>query len=303
MTSDNKQITLFLLIVLSILLPSCAWMFGSDIHKHVVLQVPPQTRITDVFTGEVLPLDTIELRRGLATAVTIRNGKRFALRLEVDSTVAYATTSLERNWNSALNYFNFGIGFAVDQILETSYKVKPDTLKNISFEKMSVDRRNGIEDSLRSTARYPEMYSLINKRTDDLGSVWASMILADFSSDSRGGGCVGAGFVFNQWLMPFYEFSALSIVEYADRAGERVELTSMSYMHSLGILVRETRYGFFGSGSIGIDNHFSISAGLSGQWGRIEYRYLHMNPESSAFPGTTVALGLHCIGYTFNVML
>jgi hypothetical protein len=53
------QMKFLLILITGVCCSSCAWMTGSDLRENVVVHVPPNTTVKDVYSGERVPLNTL----------------------------------------------------------------------------------------------------------------------------------------------------------------------------------------------------------------------------------------------------
>jgi hypothetical protein len=166
-----KSCIFLISVCVVVILSSCSYMTGSRLTENIRVNAPYPVTIRDVYTGDTLKLNTMIKDADTFRVVRLQNGIRHALAFETDSSIAYRTTDLKRNWWGALNFLSYGLGCAVDQMLETSYHIDPQYFSKFTFNKLSPEQQSIIEDSLRDIERHSIPHSLIDKRTNFVVSV------------------------------------------------------------------------------------------------------------------------------------
>lgn len=314
-----------IIIVLSALCTSCAWMSGSNVHEDVLLRVPPSTHVLDVYTGDEVPIDSLVGEGGTQSIITLRNGMRHALRFSHDSGVRYQTFDLRRNWIGALNALSpAGVGFLVDQTLGTAYHLEPQFVRAMVFDTMSAEIQRHIEDSLRSIDRRPIPHSVIDHRTNVVGSFWATIATAGPSHSDLpfSPAQLGVGLAPIPYVMVLFEYSWMGGITYPDlyTANYGSYETSAEF-RSWGICLQEPVYGLFASWRYGNGitreyavetgtapdriasiTHYSLGVGFYGQWGRFEYRVLRFTSWDANYANADLGLISHGFYYTLQLM-
>lgn len=315
-----------ILILMGLCCTSCAWITGSDLRENIVVHVPPHTTVRDVYSGDAIPLNLLYTAdSSLSMAVSLRNGRRHALQFTHDSGVSYRTFDLQRNWWGALNVYSpAGIGFMVDQFVGTAYHISPRAIRVRTFDTLSPQQQQQIEDSLRLINRDPIPHSVIDHRTNFVGSVWGTLGFAGPSFSDVGSIPLhlGIGFSPIPYVMLLYEYGWMSWVTYPDLQ----DLPWGSYntsaqIRSGGICVQEPVYGLFASWRYGTGftkerpkesgafadrdatiTHYSLGVGIFGQWGRIEYRVLRFTSWDANYANANLGLISHGLYFTTQVM-
>lgn len=316
--------TLFL--IASIVLASCSAITGSHPYQNVRVDVPADVVIRDVHTGKTIDVDTVKIDDTTQRVIRLRNGRRHALAFTSDSGVAYQTTDLKRNGWGILNVFNWGFGCLLDQIAETNYFIKPDTLRKLNFQMLNEERQRFIEDSLRNIERYPIPHSLIDKRTNFVASLWVSTCFAGSQASDLAflnGYGYGVGIAPIPYVMVFYDFNSIKTGFYPDDlVSDSSVIHQENFSRTLGIALQEPRLGIFMSYRYGtgvIDSEgaldgiptihstdittYSFSFGFYGQVGRMEYRQTRITSFSNPTTLFETPTVVHGIYWTLSFML
>ncbi len=316
----------FLVLLVGVCCTSCAWMTGSDIRENVIVHVPPNTTVKDVYSGEQIPLNTLYTAdSSVVRGVSLRNGQRHALQFTYDSGVSYRTFDLQRNWWGAMNAASpAGVGFLVDQLVGTAYHISPPAIRVRTFDTLSPQQQQHIEDSLRAINRDPIPHSLIDHRTTFVASVWGTIAMAgpSYSEFPVSPAHLGIGLAPIPHLMFLYEYGWMSMMSFPDLENMPWgSYTSGAQFRSLGICVQEPVYGLFASWRFGTGftyespktpgafedrlatiTHYSLGAGIYGQWGRVEYRVLRFTSWDANYANANLGLISHGLYFTVQAM-
>lgn len=302
-------------------------MTGADHVEDVRVNLKGPVVVRDVYTGEKVPLKVAYDETDSFRVVTLRNGRRHALSFTIDSTIAYRTLDLRRNWWGALNVYNGGLGFAVDQLLESSYHIDPEFLSKFTFNTLTPEQKKIIEDSLRHVEQFVYPSSLIDGRTFMVVSGWVGTGIAGKSGAQLAFpniGIAGVGLAPIPYFMVLYEIGSLSIYDnvYVEDL-YNVRYTNISNK-SIGICIQEPRFGLFGSWRYGVGDiefryegdsteavtfhganttQYSLGFGFYGQFGRFEFRHTRLTSFDTAITEEDVQTVLNGIYWTVHVML
>lgn len=274
--------------------------------ESVWVNVPEGTVVRDVHTGDTIVIEKVLIDSFFFNSVTLRNGRRHALSFTNDSSIAYQTTNLARNGWTMFNLYNYGIGCIMDQALETSYRITPKAVTGLDFQKISPERRQNIEDSLRKIQRYSIPHSIIDGRTNFVVSMWVSMSItgpqagqfAFFNIFSYGIGVAPL-----PYIQVFYDVNSIFTSNHNWHPDKFEIISHNNVSRSFGVALQEPRYGLFGAWRYGLGKinsysslegkplvyssdltTYALSLGFYGQWGKIEYR--HMRITSFSNPAT-----------------
>ncbi|MBS1561532.1 MAG: hypothetical protein JSS89_07995 [Bacteroidetes bacterium] len=316
----------FLVLIVGVCCTSCAWISGSDLRENIIVRVPPSTTVKDVYTGEPIPLNLLYTAdSSIAPSVSLRNGRRHALQFTHDSGVSYRTLDLQRNWWGAFNaYSPAGVGFLVDQLVGTAYDITPRAIRVRTFDTLSAQQLQHIEDSLRAINRDPIPHSVIDHRTNFVASVWGTFAVAgpSYSDFPISPGLLGIGFAPIPHVMLLYEYGWMSMMSFPDLKNlPWGSYNSGAEYRSLGLCVQEPVYGLFASWRFGTGftyeraktpgafedrlatiTHYSLGAGFYGQWGRVEYRVLRFTSWDANYANANLGLISHGLYFTLQAM-
>jgi|GEM_PF-1040155 len=315
-----------IMLLMGLCCTSCAWITGSDLRENIVVHAPPHTTVRDVYSGEIIPLNSLYTAdSSLGLAVSLRNGQRHALQFIHDYGVSYRTFDLQRNWWGALNVYSpAGVGFVVDQFVGTAYHISPRAIRVLTFDTMSTQQQQHIEDSLRLINRDPIPHSVIDQRTKYVGSVWGTIGIASQSFSDFGviPLHLGIGFSPIPYIMLLYEYGWLGSQSYPDLKNLPYgSYNTSAEIRSGGICVQEPVYGVFASWRYGTGftnerakeagayadrnatiTHYSLGVGFFGQWGRIEYRVLRFTSWDANYANANLGVISQGLYFTTQVM-
>lgn len=315
----------FTFAAITVLTSACSYVTGSSVMENVRVNLTVPVVVRDVYTGDTLTIDSVETSEAYVGVVRLRNGRRHVLSFSTDSSVAYRTTDLKRNWWAVLNYFNFGLGCIVDQLLETNYHIEPESLSKFTFQSLTPEERTVIEDSLRQIEPYPIPRSLIKGRTKYVVSVWGGMGIAGTQAGFipiPNVNNYGIGFAPFPYIQVFHDVGSM-FTSQDDRHSLEKSILHDFVFRTFGLSVIEPRIGLFASWRYGtgdvtsnslVNNNktflnksqltsYAFAFGVTGQWGRVEYRHTRVTSvanQPSSFDIPNIVNGLY---WTLQVLL
>lgn len=302
------------------LLQGCASIFGTG--PYLKLHVDDQVVITDLVTNQQLKVDTLadDTRR-----IKLPNGKRYALRVEKDTLASYVFLEPHRDGLTVLNVFNYGFGSIVDHGTRSFYSYDREYIpRPITRNSVPAADRSRVEDSLRARATPVVPTSIIFDRPYAIVVPYGSFGL-DGPPDEGGiiGGfasSAGVGVQVVPWVMPVFERGYTSGL----KMGDLHNMTAT--WDAIGVHVQEPELGLFVSCKFGwmtatgnavyydwlqrpkpdfkvYARFYMLSAGICGQWGRIEYRYRRNTSWDSHYLIPDLSGNYNGLHYTLHIML
>lgn len=308
-------------LTMSSLLSGCAAFFGTG--DELDLLIAPRTTITDLATGEILhqPGPSNDTLLDGSSPLSLRKGKIYALKVSNDTATSYALFKPRRNGLSALNVLNSQFGLFVDQLLHADLDYDEGFLGVRTRRVVADSNQPRVEDSLRALVVPVRTGSVIDGRSYGVVLAWLMWgregpVTQTVIGPTSGG--IGFGVQVVPWVMPLYERGIMGDV----RTGDMYDVQAT--WSNFGIQIQEPYTGAYATwryGSMELSgisdadtmptpnrhnanlNFYALSVGISGQWGRIEYRHR----RNTAWRTTSFAPdlsgsynGLHA---TFQVLL
>lgn len=271
--------------LIALCLQGCSTLFGTG--RYETVGVEGGVSVADLSTNEYIYVGASDTNSHM---IRLRNGYRYALRVEKDSQTNYVFMSPRGDGLSVLNMLSpLGVGFIVDHFNRAAYSYDRKFIASNAKNAVPADMRAAVEDSLRARLTPVIPVSLINDREQLLLSAWMQFGWY-FGPDVRSMFGFGAGVVVLPWMMPLaeLEFSGTSIKKLA------------------GIQLQEPTSGFCAAYRYGwseATTYYILSAGITAQWYRFELRFKNQTSVVGRETEYVPAGWSFGLNYTVQVML
>lgn len=300
-------------------LQGCSGIFGTGPFAKV--NVDADVTVTDLSTNETVRIDTLADDTHI---IRLPNGKRYALRVQNDTATWYVFMEPQRDPLTVLNVLNYGIGSIVDHVSRSYYSYDVEYITRPRNIKPLQNSRDYVEDSLRKRVTPVVPTAVMFDRPYALIAPYTSFGFEGPTNDRYFfgglGGSVGIGIQIIPWIMPVYEQGGIRGLRIGDLRN------SNAAWEAFGIHIQEPVLGLFASWKYGkmtaVGNayedpwhptpppdfkvnltFYSLSFGIYGQWGRMEYRYRRNTSWNTHYLIPDLSGNYNGLYYTLHILL
>lgn len=308
-----------LLLLLTLPIVGCGTLFRqSSTYERIGIRVPVNAVVVDVGSGDTLAVNSSDTLGALR--VSVEANRVTVLRIATDTSISWKVWKPVFDGFALLNYFNYGIGFVIDQL--TGASATPEIIDRYSIATRNVDSSviADLDEKYESQAGICGPSSVF----DATRRTW--LVVASVRPSFMGPTTEGLLPFFNAiqvniGIRPFHFFEVSYDYASSSYLGlEDIEDASGRF-HSVGLLLREPHTGLFVRGTYGtalvagLANKYdpatlqnvagsvtcwSWGAGYGGDWATIEYRQFIV-PPGQTISGYDASGKLFSISFGVNV--